>query len=89
MLTEFRNDGITDMLKTVYPTKTLFCWGNNKVEARKPQQYDICAQGKQINLGITLVKSVFAVHFIGNQAPLASSGRQWRLIRLGRCLKIC
>ena len=28
MLTEFRNFGrITDMLKTVYPAKTLFCGG--------------------------------------------------------------
>ena len=27
MLTEFRNDGITDMLKTVYPPKTPFCGG--------------------------------------------------------------
>ena len=27
MLTESQNHGITDMLKTVYPTKTTFCWG--------------------------------------------------------------
>ena len=30
MLTEFRNDWITDMLKIVYPPKTLFRWGYNK-----------------------------------------------------------
>ena len=27
MLTEFQNDRITDMLKTVYPPKTPFCGG--------------------------------------------------------------
>ena len=30
MLTEEWNHGILDMLKTVYPTKTLFCWGYNE-----------------------------------------------------------
>ena len=30
-LTEFRNHGMTDMLKTVYPSKTQFCGGITKV----------------------------------------------------------
>ena len=30
MLTESRSHGIGDMLKTVYPTKTTFCWGYKK-----------------------------------------------------------
>ena len=29
MLTEWQNFGITEMLKTVYPTKNLFCGGIN------------------------------------------------------------
>ena len=30
-MTESRNDGITDRLKTVYPPKTSFCGGYNKL----------------------------------------------------------
>ena len=30
MLTELRNHGMTDRLKTVYPPKTSFCGGYNK-----------------------------------------------------------
>ena len=29
MISEWRNDGITDRLKTVYPPKTTFCGGYN------------------------------------------------------------